>query len=560
MGDYLRLRKGIYHFRRKVPVNLIQILGVQEITRSTGTGDRRLAKKKAREMLLASDRLFEIDCAGEIMENEQLKQLARKYYSEKFEKFEESMANTSNRESYPTVIDELLRLYKQALKSNSVEPVVKSRNEFLASQQIGTLSDPRKAALFDQFLLRAEIACLEKLRENDAGNFGYVPIDELFKDDLTERKSNAPTKIISLKPLFSVASTSHLEKRLEEGAIDIKTASNYRMTYRNFVEVVGDKPFDEYTRVDISAYMDTATLLPANWSKGKEYKGLTFKEIIRKTKGLDIQRLSQSALGKHLRALSGFYKIQFQKGEMENEGPTKHYKISKGAPAPKQRLIWSADMLVKLFSAPLWTGAKSKNRLLEKGEVLVGNHKYWLPILALFHGNRTEEFAQLRIEDLKEEEGIHYFYLTNEDGRKLKNDNSKRCVPIHPFVKELGFLDYYKSVFRNPQGRIFPEMKRDAFEKKFGPNFSKWFTRYRQKFGVYVKFQDAHSFRHNATNKLFEMDVAEHLIDELTGHKGGSISRQVYKGKMPIQKLYEAISKIEWLETEELLLKYKRKF
>ncbi|OUR77758.1 hypothetical protein A9Q83_09575 [Alphaproteobacteria bacterium 46_93_T64] len=191
MSDYLRLRKGIYHFRRKVPVNLIQILGVQEIIRSTGTGDRRLAKKKAREMLLASDRLFEIDCVGELMEKEQLKQLARKYYSEKFEKFEEWMANTSNRESYPTIIDELLRQYKKALKENSGEPVVKSRDEFLASQQIVPLSDPRKVALFDHFLLRAEIACLEKLRESDAGNFGYVPNDELFKYDITEKQQNA---------------------------------------------------------------------------------------------------------------------------------------------------------------------------------------------------------------------------------------------------------------------------------------------------------------------------------------------------------------------------------
>ncbi len=332
------------------------------------------------------------------------------------------------------------------------------------------------------------------------------------------------------------------------------------MTYRNFVDVLRDKPFDEYTRGDVSTYMDIATLLPANWYHSKEYRGLTFREIVGKTKGKDIKRLSQGALGKHLRALSGFYKIQFQKGEMEDEGPTKHYRISKGAPERKERVIWPTDMLVKLFSAPLWTGAKSINRLRHQGNVLLANHKYWLPILALFHGNRTEEFAQLRIQDLREEDGIFCFYLTNEEGLKLKNNNSKRCVPIHPFVKTLGFLDYYRSISGNSTGRLFPEMKRDTFEKKFGPNFSKWFTRYRQEIGVYVLLQDAHSFRHNATNKLYEMDVAEHLIDELTGHKGGSISRQVYKGKMPIVKLYAAIAKIEWPEVEEVLLRHRRKF
>jgi len=35
------------------------------------------------------------------------------------------------------------------------------------------------------------------------------------------------------------------------------------------------------------------------------------------------------------------------------------------------------------------------------GPHLIRDEKYWLPILALYHGNRLEEFAQLRIEGLK---------------------------------------------------------------------------------------------------------------------------------------------------------------
>ncbi len=222
--------------------------------------------------------------------------------------------------------------------------------------------------------------------------------------------------------------------------------------------------------------------------------------------------------------------------------------------------MWPTEMLVKLFSAPLWTGAKSEHRLKVKGDVLLSNHRYWLPILALFHGNRTEEFAQLRIDDLKKEEGVYYFYLTNDDGRRLKNENSRRYVPLHPFVQNLGFLDYYENVQKKSSKRIFPDMKGDAFDGKFGTNYSKWFTRYGKDIGVYKKFQDAHSFRHNATNKLFSIDVPEHTIDELTGHAGGSISRKVYKGKMPLRKLHEAISQIAWPEVEEILLMHKRTF
>jgi hypothetical protein len=93
--------------------------------------------------------------------------------------------------------------------------------------------------------------------------------------------------------------------------------------------------------------------------------------------------------------------------------------------------MWSGDELRRLFTSPVWTGSHPFYRA-ERGDKIIRDALFWLPLLGLFHGNRLEEFAQLRREDVKEAEGAPYLRITDEDGRQLKNERSRRDVPLHP--------------------------------------------------------------------------------------------------------------------------------
>jgi integrase len=181
---------------------------------------------------------------------------------------------------------------------------------------------------------------------------------------------------------------------------------------------------------------------------------------------------------------------------------------------------------------------------------VIKDSKYWLPLLGLYHGNRLEEFAQLLVTDLKEEDGITYFDINDEGGKQVKNEQSKRRVPVHPKLVEMGFLDHIAEIAAGGGEFLFPDLNPGGPDSKRGYYFTKWWTRYRKAIGVYEVGLDYHSFRHGVTTKLYAASVPEAHVDELTGHDGGGTSRRVYKKDMPLKVLHQAVSLVEWPEIE----------
>ncbi|MGE4480817.1 site-specific integrase [Acidocella sp.] len=153
---------------------------------------------------------------------------------------------------------------------------------------------------------------------------------------------------------------------------------------------------------------------------------------------------------------------------------------------------------------------------------------FWLPLLGAFHGNRLEEFAQLRGEDVGQEGEVWFLNITDADGRQLKNQQSRRRVPLHSELIRLGFLDYVQATAIAPDAPVFPDLRPGGPDQKRGFYFSKDFSRYLRNASIYQKELDYHSFRHSVTTKLYEAEVNEGRIDLLTGHESGGESRKWY--------------------------------
>ena len=87
----------------------------------------------------------------------------------------------------------------------------------------------------------------------------------------------------------------------------------------------------------------------------------------------------------------------------------------------KPKAQFTMDELSRLFHAPLYTGCQDD----ERGYAIPGDYKlrrgrFWLPRIALFHGLRCNEIAQLYTEDVCEVEGITFFEIRENraDGTK----------------------------------------------------------------------------------------------------------------------------------------------
>lgn len=71
--------------------------------------------------------------------------------------------------------------------------------------------------------------------------------------------------------------------------------------------------------------------------------------------------------------------------------------------------------------------------------------------------------AQIFLRDFVELDGTKCVYLTDDnDGASLKNDQSRRLVPLHPDLLALGLWDRVERLRAQSAERLFPDMKIDG--------------------------------------------------------------------------------------------------
>jgi integrase len=165
-------------------------------------------------------------------------------------------------------------------------------------------------------------------------------------------------------------------------------------------------------------------------------------------------------------------------------------------------------------------------------------HKYWLPLLGLYGGARLNEFCRLRACDFREIEGVKVIDYTHAS---TKNLNSKRIVPVHPGLLDLGLLDYVEAVKKQcgEMATIFPYL---ADPQKAGGGR---FAHYADKTGITDERQVYHSFRHTIAKKMASAGFPPHYAEYYTGHLSHKIHYTVYAGQDKPQKHFaELLAKV----------------
>lgn len=185
------------------------------------------------------------------------------------------------------------------------------------------------------------------------------------------------------------------------------------------------------------------------------------------------------------------------------------------------------------------------------GKLPTSGAKYWIPIIGLYTGLRLEEIGQLAPADIVQEryrdaEGkehkVYVIYATEEgDGKRLKNESSRRRVPVHKTLIDLGFIKYVHS---QKGAQLFPELKPDKNGRKTA-SFSARFGVLKRELGITDSRKAFHSFRHCFKDYMREVGVAEEVSDALSGHSSGSVSRNYGAGFYPLRPLVEAMDKYE---------------
>jgi len=185
----------------------------------------------------------------------------------------------------------------------------------------------------------------------------------------------------------------------------------------------------------------------------------------------------------------------------------------------KKKAMFSQEDLINIFSLPEYVAEDEKP------------YKFWLPLLALFTGARREELLQLHLSDFIIKDDTNCINITDlededEEGesagtKQLKNRASRRIVPIHDELLNLGLWRYVEELRAKGCKRLFEELKPSGPDLKYGHSLSQsWYTRVLAKAGVKGDRANGkktfHSYRHtfstNCSNKLLPDKYVYYIV------------------------------------------------
>lgn len=149
----------------------------------------------------------------------------------------------------------------------------------------------------------------------------------------------------------------------------------------------------------------------------------------------------------------------------------------------------------------------------------------------------------MHVDDFIEQQGIQCIRIDDgSEGQNLKNTSSRRVLPLHPVLIELGLLQQVESVRATGVDRLFPEL--EPVRGKLGHAPSKWFGRYKTKCGISDTRKTFHSFRHTFIDDLRDAGVQDSLIKRMVGHEDSSVTFGIYGSRTPIRAMAEALRHI----------------
>lgn len=334
-----------------------------------------------------------------------------------------------------------------------------------------------------------------------------------------------------LLPNISSQSNQTLSKLIELYVADrsvhwsSKTKAEFARYFSTLLSLLGDKAISNISRTDCIQCRELLKSLPPNFTKKKQFIGMTAKEIAQ----TNSQRpcLTAKTINKYLTLLSSFFKWTIKQGLLSSN-PAESLLLTLNNSVSEEREVYSLEE-IHLIQAKL-------PRLTSEPE------KHWIPMIAMYSGLRMDEICQFQKADIQLIEEVYCFNVNSQGQKRLKTSSSVRVVPIHPELVRLGFLDH---IDRLEGDHLWPNLSPDKYGR-WGHKFGNWFSRFNRREITDNPKKCFHSFRHTVANQLKQKSVSETVIAELLGHKNESITTGRYGKSYNIKLLASAICEISY--------------
>jgi integrase len=548
---YLSRNPFSYCFRIKIPNDLQGKIGKKELRYSLKTGYLGKAKSDARQLAGICQMLFDQLREAEFVKklntkdiqyivNQTIRSYLRQFESRRIIGAQKYVPTSDTSElqemaersgiKMPAVLDfTLSELPENALAMTT--KALKASDNSLYKDTIHLLlkmwnlnydrNAPEYLLISREFIKAMNTWSRVELNRN-GGNYtddveNLFPVPPVSELSLITEQVKKTSKASDDDPLISQV----VQKYVQENSVkwDNRTKETYMASMNILIEILGDVQINSVRAKEIDRFRDTLKKLPPNRTKSPAYRNKPITELI----NMRIEKtLSNQTVNLHLQRIGTMIEYAIRHELYRGQNPAFKVQLPDDRDAKERRAPFNSDELTKIF--------RSKEYL---EDAFVHSFQFWTPIIALFHGMRQNEIAQLHFEDIyKTEDGIWVFrydkkYLITEQGlTSTKNikGTSRRLIPINPFLlKELNFIEWCERLKKKDEVRLFPEIKGN--KNGFGDRVSDWFNgKYKKSCGIESpdsRMRDFHSFRATLITYMGYKQLPKELRLRYVGHSIG---------------------------------------
>lgn len=309
--------------------------------------------------------------------------------------------------------------------------------------------------------------------------------------------------------------------------------------FRVLRETLGERPVTSVTRDDAREVFGIVRALPANLGKRDDLKSLSIPQAVERAKALCIPTIGPGTINRgymvHISAIFGFaVREQWIGGN-----PFERLSVTDPVAARDKRDPFTLDQLQTLFTQAPWN-MPGPHDMARPGA-------YWVPLIALFMGARLGEIAGLRLIDAEELEGLPAIRIRPYEGHTVKNDGSRRDLPIHPALIQLGLPAFvaHRRTIAKPEDLLFPD-GRANIRRQWGAKLGERFGALLKDRGIVGTKLGMHSFRHNFEDRLKAVALHGTSIGRALGGRAVPGSEGGYGNAFTLDVLLEALTKVTY--------------
>lgn len=577
---YLSRREGIFYIRRRVPKHLVQVLGREHVVESLRTSDyreaNRLAILKAAEIQKQFDAALGAATPAEgsgsrrldDLTIQQVEDIVYNWFRRETQRID-AVSETTSPDGFHEAeeaeeLDDpqeearelrrsltLLQTGEAEVVEHELRPVMAQlcRDEGIAcrtpaargiASSLPEISADRhgsKYRIFRNLLRRGQSELLRHWIAQLCGQTYEVADDELsaaLRPPYRRRR-----RAVTLAELIEEFKSEPSRRSMRD-----KVELDYGLLFRVMDEIIGhDSRLADISRDDCKAVRALLLRLPTNATK--KFPGISLREAASKPDAEKLNRLNPVTVNSYLHKMSALFNYAVKEDRIE-KNPARGLGLTHHKHSEEDRRPFTLEQLRRIFQSPIYTGCVDDQRRWSRpGPDRPRGTRFWIPLIALFHGMRLNEICQLRLADVQSIEGVTVFHVRPSAGlQRVKTEAGRRIVPLHSFLKRLQFEEYVATIRAAGKDRLFPDLREDT-RGYYSDGFQKWFARLLAHSDAAGDRTSFHSFRHNWRDAMREARVPQERVRLIGGWKRTSTD-EMYGAGLSAKALQRDIAKVKY--------------